>query len=364
MFFTNLGAVVALAGVGQAVLLPPTFSSADTDIINALPFEDEMLTRMGQVVDLPCPGCPVGFTELSGQAHNAPVENKLRMNVSVVPGETDKLVLNDVQLYPAPSMAELIQDPLSAHQIIAEDGEMRTADIPTLGYTVLIETPVHSEQDQLDLVVVHVDIIEVANNFVQTVPTMTIKMLKTASGKLMLQGTELVEKVGVKSSPSDGDQECTTMACKWKSILAGKLSKLKGCAGKKNRPQASADGPKDHGRLHTTTRPHPHAGHRPHGHPHHRHRQTMMRFLRKVAIHFLVPIAIGIAIGITASLVGMLIGNTLVFLWRFFFRRDQAQYHLVSKDEIIITEETDDESKGFLEYQGPPPTYTSAEEKA
>ena len=71
------------------------------------------------------------------------------------------------------------------------------------------------------------------------------------------------------------------------------------------------------------------------------------------------PILIGVALGITASLVGMVVGHTAIFFWRLFFRRgERGQYCRVKQEEAA--EETDEESKTFLDNQGPPPVYEDA----
>jgi len=231
-----------------------------------------------------------------------------------------------------------------------------------------VKEPVHSEKDNLDLITIHMEIIEVGNAFVQGIPAIEVSLVRTSSGKLMLGNAVMLPVGATELTPSDGDQECATIYCKWRAIIAAKLSKLKGCH-KSNkappRPNASVDGPKDHG---ARPRPHHHSG-RPHRHNHHgRHRHAFFRFLRNISIHVLLPIAIGaafgVAVGFIAALVGMLIGNLIVFVWRTFFRRN-VQYQAINPEEVIlIVEESDDESKSFLveEPQGPPPSYT--DEKA
>jgi len=365
MHFTTLVAATALAGLGQAFLLPPTISSADSEIVNTLPFEDVTITE-GVQLALACPGCPVGNLDIAGNEHVSTVKNVLQLDFQIVKGETDKLQVNGLQIYPIePMMSNSFMETLTAPQLIqGEDGKWNFAAEPALGYSMGVKAPVHSDKDDLDLVTIHMEIVEVGNAFIQGVPAIEISLVRTSSGKLMLGNAVLMPVGAMELTPSDGDQECATVVCKWRAIIAAKLAKLKGChkSGKAAaRPNASIDGPKDH-----DARPRPHHGHRPHGHNHHnRHRHTLLRFLRNVSIHVLLPIAIGVAVGITASLVGMLIGNVIVFIWRTFFRRN-TQYQAINPEEVIliVEEESDDDSKMFLvmEEQGPPPSYT--DEKA
>lgn len=365
MHFAKLGAAVSLAQLGQAILLPPTLSSADSEIVNTLPFEESAINS-GRQLDISCPGCPVIFNDLQGQAHYTDTENVLRLEFSIAQGEeSDKLILNGVPIYPMEPLSEAFMQPLTAPQLIHTDDNWNMAAEPVLGYSLSVKHPVHSEQDQLDLVSLHISIVEVANKFLSGIPSVEIKLLETPSGKLMLGDAEIITSA---PTPADGDQECTTVLCKWRAIVAAKLSKLKSGCGFKN-PSAAVgavdeSSPKDHGR------PQPHIGRpRPgHGHGqghfrHHHHKHNLGRFMRNIAMHVLLPILVGVAVGITASLVGMLVGNLVVLVWRALFRRE-GQYSRVQSEEIVFVEDCEDESKGFLEVQGPPPTYEFVDEKA
>lgn len=345
-------ASIALAGVSSALLLPPP--PADSDIINTLPFEDNIATE-GRVMEVNCPGCPVAIVDTQGQTHYSNVESVLKLNLTVAHGSADQLLLNDLPIYPVDPRSEAFLTPLTADQLAKNaDNTWTYVSTPTLGYSLSVKHPVQS-QEQLDLVAIHIEIVEVANKFLEGIPSIELKLLETPGGKLMLGDTEITTPKSTTSEPTDGGQECTTIVCKWRAIIADKLSKLKGCGGKA-RP-THVKGSKHHGHH---GRPRPHGPHRPFRH--HRHRHSLGRFLRNVAVHVLIPILIGIVVGITASLVGMVVGNIVIFVWRLLFRRDRAPYVKVSQVEIV-TEESDDETKAFLEPQGPPPTYTATDEK-
>jgi hypothetical protein len=144
---------------------------------------------------------------------------------------------------------------------------------------------------------------------------------------------------------------------------------LKGC-GSKSRPEparvVSFHG-KHHGDHGEHSHPRPHGPHRPYRH-HHKH-GGFARFLRGVVLHVFIPVLIGIMVGITASLIGMVVGHIAIFVWRLLFRRgQQARYTRVQQDDAVI-EESNDETKSFLDHQGPPPVYpeppvyTEADEK-
>jgi hypothetical protein len=356
MHFTKAGAVTALAGLGQAFLLPPTIHSADSEIVNTLPFEDAVAGE-GIGMRLPCHGCPVVFKDTLGRDIATDVKNTLGLNFEIVhtaEDEEDKLVVNGMQLWPVGISASSIE-PLTAPQFIyTDESTWDYAAEPQLGYSIFSKAPKLSDDQELYLVQMQLEIVEVGNTFVKGIPAIEISLLRTPSGKLML-GNAVQMEAPVELTPSDGDQECATALCKWRAILAAKLSVLKGCGRKPamapQRPNASNDGPKHH-----DSRPH----RRPHGahHRHHRHSQIFFVTLRNIAMNFLLPIAVGVAVGITASLVGMLVGNLIVLVWRVLFRRNQAESDAVY--EIVIVDESDDETKSFLvkEPQGPPSSYT------
>jgi len=360
MRFTQLGGLLAFAGSSQAFLLPPPTSSS-SDSVNTLPFEDNIATE-GRVMELNCPGCPVVITDVENRVHSTDAESVLKFNLSVAHeanNGADQLLLNGLPIYPIDVHSQAFITHLTADQLAKNaDNTWSYVATPALGYQLSVKHPVQSE-DQLDLVAIHIEIVEVANKFIQGIPSVDLKLLETPSGKLMLGDAEITTPKSVSPEPTDDNKECATLVCKWRAIIAAKLSKLKGCGGKnKNRPAGVTTPAKHHGHH---ARPHgrPHGTHRPFRH--HRHRHSLGRFLETVAVHVMIPVLIGIVVGITASMVGMIVGNIVIFVWRLLFRRNQARYARVEQVEIV--EEDDDENKAILESQGPPPTYTATEEK-
>ena len=353
MLFTRFEVGAALLAVGQAFLLPPTISSADKDIIKTLPFEDAVAID-GRLLQITCPGCPVTITDIEGKMHPTQVESALRLNFSLSHNDADQLLLNGLQIYPIDLHSESFMEPLVAPQLIkSPSGTWEYASTPKLGYSLRISHPVtRSNQDQLDLIIIHLEILEVADKFVDGIPIIEIKLLETPSRKLMIGDAEISSPKSHSPEPTDEEQECTTIICKWRAIIAGKLSKLKGCGGKKSRPNAPVSGVRPHGHG----RPRPHGPHRPHRH-HHRH-GGFARFLRSVVLHVFIPVVVGIVVGVTASLVGMIVGNLVIFLWRVLFRRGQrAEYSRVQQEE---TTAEDEDSKSVIEHRDPPPVYEDA----
>lgn len=351
MHFTTQLGLLAFVGSSRAFLLPPPTSSS-SDSVNTLPFEDNIATE-GRVLELNCPGCPVVVTDIANTVHFTDVESVLKFNLSVAHEANDgadQLLLNGLPIYPIDPHSQTFQKPLTADQLVKNaDNTWSYVATPALGYQLGVKHPVQSE-DQLDLVSMRIKIVEVANKFIQGIPAVELKLLETPSGKLMLGDAEIKLPKSVSPEPTDDNKECTTVVCKWRAIIAAKLSKLKGCGGKNNNRHGEHARP--HGRPHGTHRPF----------RHHRHRHSLGRFLKTVAVHIMIPVLIGIVVGITASLVGMIVGNIVIFVWRLLFRRNQARYLRVEQVEII--EEGDDENKAILESHGPPPTYTATDEKS
>lgn len=298
-------------------------------------------------MQIDCPGCPVTVTDLQGGLHLSDAQSVLKLNVSVAHDGTDSLLLNGLPIYPIDPRSETFMTPLTADQLVKNpDNTWSYVSTPTLGYSLSVKHPVQAE-DHLDMVEIHIEIVEVANKFLEGIPSVELKLLETPSGKLMLGDAEITTPKSQSPEPTDGDQECTTIVCKWRAIIANRLSKLKGCGGKnKAHPGHIKGGPNRH-----HGRPNGHGPHRPFRH--HRHRHSLGRFLRNIAVHVMIPVSIGILVGITASLVGMVVGNIVIFVWRLLFRRQSTRY--VRVDQVEIIAEGDDETKVFLE---PPPTYT------
>ncbi|KAG4031000.1 hypothetical protein MFRU_010g01260 [Monilinia fructicola] len=379
----TLGAVVALATLSQAFLLPPTISKSDSDIVDALPF-DAAIEADGRILAVDCPGCPILAQDIQGNRHDLKGQNRLKFDFSVSHDDgMDRVLLNGLQFYPIDMKPSL--ERLAAPQLIktAEDKWAEVAQ-PGVGYAVRIHEPAsYSKQDQIDLVIATLEIMEVGNKFVDNVDSIEIKIITTPSGKLMIGDVQVISASSKShpSDPADDGQECTTMLCKWRAIIEDKLSALKkGCGGKAqpashhNRPLANGH-PRPHGQ-HGGPGPHGHHGHHDghgdhghhggHGRPHrfsHKH-HGITRFLRGVVLHIVIPVIIGVVAGITASLVGMIVGHVIIFVWRLLFRRgSRSSYTTVQQDDVA---EEGIEGKSFIQNQGPPPVYEDIirEEKA
>lgn len=350
----SLAAVTAFA-IADAFLLPAEISAADTDIIKSLPFEDAV-SADGRVVEIDCIGCPV-LTDIEGKMHSTQVESLLRLDFKLVhDDDVDRLVLNDRQIYP------MLPGPLAAAQMIKnDDSTWEYSSTLELGFALRVShIAPQSGNDNIDLISVKLEIIEVAGVFVSTMPIVEIKLLQTPSYKLMIGDAAIIDQPIQPSKESTGNaHECTTLLCKWRAIFAERLSKFKGCGKAPAAASKAIPAHKSHGHH---GRPHyfrPSGSHQTYRHHRHRH-GGITRVLRSVFMHVVIPALIGIMVGITASLLGMVVGHTLILLWRVFYRRGGNRQFVRVQQHEIAANDIMDETKGFIDHQGPPPVYEEA----
>jgi len=355
---------VAMASLSQAFLLPPQISKASdaltkaaNDVISALPFDDAA-TIDGEVLNLKCTGCPVPVTDVAGnKLWLKDIDSVLPLNFTITHEEVDKLSLNGVQIYPSRDFPlAALTAPMVVKSPKAAAGE--TPQDVRIGYELTVRPVAKSVQDQLELIDVHFQVVEIADVFVDDLPSVEMKLLKTPSGKLMIGNLES----GPTTNPAyreDSEQACNTLVCQFKAAVGDRISKMKpsfkGCG---NKGMSNPHGPSSDARLQ-------HHGGPPHGHGGHRHSHHafggLFRFLRGIAMHVLIPISIGVIAGIVTSFIGMLVGQFLVFLWRTFYRRGQIGYASIEVTDEDDDSDTDydygDETKSFIQHQGPPPVY-------
>lgn len=338
MLLRPLLAAAGLTAVTQALLLPPEISSHDVEILESIPFESATLAQT-QTVTLDCPGCPPVFNSHHGKPNHQKQHNShLELNFSIDQGAGgDRLMLNGFELYPnsdpftnvlvAPQVAEkpkqgkgrkenkkhgedvgeLIEDEIKAllshHK--GRPGQGKLVVEQQLGFSLHIH-PEDTADEGLDLILVDLQIIEVGSVFVDGLANMRINLIKSPDNDLVIVKIEQTASESV-STPMEEDKQCTTMLCKWKAIVADKLSKMKmhGCGGK-----MGAKVEPGHAQPH---HPNGHNGlfDKPNG---------WSLLFRKLTSHIILPVLVGIAAGVTVSIVGMIVGTLMVGIWRKFVR--------------------------------------------
>ncbi|KAI1500628.1 hypothetical protein F5X99DRAFT_230867 [Biscogniauxia marginata] len=367
MQLQSLIAAAGLAASANALLLPPEISASDNDIVTTLPVPSDVnldvpMIAEAQSLKLKCPGCPVRTAHRKGQSGegsiNTHIPSHLELDFSIDSSNgADRLLLNGFELYPHSNpFVEMLAAPLQPDvpdrrkKLPSHFKGPRPRDIQPLGFGLQTSSVATSEEDALELVNVELQIIEVGNVFVDTIPNVQVKLVKTLSGKLMIGAIETTDSETLRN-PMDKQEECATMLCKWKAMVMQKISqfrKSKGCGGFLSHAKGSSQ---------------PEGSQPDHSQPTHR----WGLLLKNIASHILIPVAIGIMAGVTASMLGMLVGTFVVFFWRTFIRpakcqrhRKHGHAHKAPQNEAAVA----DEKSGLMEHQeeeiDTPPAYVEA----
>lgn len=296
-------------------------------------------------MNLECTNCPLATA--TGWVSGVP--SKLQLNFSISHNDIETLNLNEFQIYPA---RNFVFYPLSALQFAADPvGNDAPANL-RLGYELGVKPIAEPEQGQLELVAIRLQIIEIGSKFVDGLPSVELKLFKTPLGKLLIGDVQ----IGPTTNP--GGKGCNTAICRLRKIIADKQALIKGIKGC-GKTTAGVSAVKT---FPAGVRPHHGHGHHKgqgHGHGYYKHHGygRIIHFLKSIALHVLIPVFIGIIAGFTASMIGMLVGRTVVFIWRTFYRRgQQGAYINVRQDETACVEKGE-EAKSFMEHEEQPPVY-------
>lgn len=376
MLFRPLIAAAGLATVTQAFLLPPDISAADIEIVDALPIEATLIADH-QLMSIDCPGCPPVFqkehhgTKKHHKSHSSHLKLDFAIDHTL---ESDRLVLNGFELYPHSDpfsnilTAPQISDKKEHHKDHRKDhkGHKKGDNSKTLqshhkwsphrphmvdqqlGFSLQSHAVAKSADEALDLVVVDLQIIEVGSTFVNGLPNVRVHLVKTPDSKLMIAKIE--ETTSETLSDPINQEDCTTMLCKWRAIIAEQMNKVKqGCTGMSG---SKAGSPPHHHNM---------------GQDHEGRHHAWGLLMKKLTSHILLPVAIGIIAGVTVSIIGMIIGTLIVGLWRkvvrgqSFFPGTHRRHHKTPQKEAVIEEE----KSGLLaeETEELPPAYEDEEVK-
>lgn len=184
-----------------------------------------------------------------------------------------------------------------------------------------------------------------------TVAGARVNMLKSSTGDLEILGIDevvrLTQEVEVKPSTQPGGVtvvDCHGLplfVCKIKAAVTAKVQSIKaGCHGMMHRKPATNDDMEVDAVVDELAQPDDHlfgGMPRPTGFDF----QSLLRGVLMVVI----PIMAGFTIGMTVSVVGMLIGRLVVFLWATYIRKDSAYVPLGQDEEAYGS----DSKQAFLE---------------
>ncbi|KAG7110858.1 hypothetical protein HYQ45_017458 [Verticillium longisporum] len=266
MLWKHFTTAAGLAATAAHAFVVPEITGADKDIVNALPvhnalpFEITDSSVETRKLKLDCPGCPIKL------------------------GVDTKTDAAGERLRPIP-----------------QDQLMGTPRTPQLGYSLSTKSLAKEDADQqLELIQLDLQVIEVGNYFVDGIPNINVKLVKTPAGKLMIAAIDTVETRPADQTPED---ECRTFACKFFKSL------------KNMRPGCGRKHGMGHAGHHTG-----HHGH--HGHEHMRSHHTWRQLAKMITWGIILPIFVGLIAGVTVSIIGMAVGTAIVCLWRLVVRRE------------------------------------------
>ena len=225
---------------------------------------------------------------------------------------------------------------IKAPQIRASDS--LASDFLNLEYTIEIQQPISFEVGNAVSTLLFT--ITAVEGSPVKVDTVKIDVLQTA------QGLEIGQISTIPFAESPGAEECSTLLCRLRATLSGRLGQLleavrararrigswmkSGCHGKKH-----GESTKDHSHSHGLYSHHGRKGHKGHFRFH-----QLAHLLRQTLRFFIIPALLGVVGGLLASALGMLVGHAIVYLW---FRFHHGGHHEhIRVMETSVAEEVKD----------------------
>ena len=269
---------LAFAATAAAILIVPETSDNDDGIFRALPIDNSNFnipaTAFDQAIDIPCLQCRGRDTHL-----------KLDFGI-----QDRSLVLNGFELYPH---ADPWNGDLSA-AVIKGNGK---SDMRRLGYGLAIRPEGVDKDQHLEIVNVEVRIIEVGDRFVDGVPPVTVKLIKSPVGDIMIGNIE-VNGAG-KKSPEDCDMWCRAKGMvhdTWRDVKG----KFKGCHGMKPHHSHEHGHKSNHGPGKAENKPTDNFKHGPLMDK--KPAQSFGEVLGHVTAYIIIPVLLGVAAGVGVAL--------------------------------------------------------------
>ncbi|KAJ3567715.1 hypothetical protein NPX13_g6672 [Xylaria arbuscula] len=237
MYLRSLIAGVGLAATtANALLVPLDFPISDVDdSVTTLPVPTEIDADVAvskvpvpasTTLNLKCPGCII-----SRHKHRKEIPSHLQLDFTIESTDgADRLTLNGYELYPNPDLLrETLTAPLLPDMMFRHLGDkpgaiehFREKHIQRLGFAMETEAVATDDNENLQLVTVDVQIIEIGDVFIERIPDVQVKLVKTPSGKLAIGTVEPIESKGAGSL--DGAYECSTMICMMEGCILRKCS--------------------------------------------------------------------------------------------------------------------------------------------
>ncbi|KAJ5833590.1 hypothetical protein N7474_001901 [Penicillium riverlandense] len=348
-----LGATALSASVSAMLVIPEMESQVE-------PVEDgfmnvhPMLIQETQhaLIDLPCTECP--FRQMADNGELSWTDghsSSLILDFSI---EDNTLLANGRQIFP----------PVPPSPIIAaqerDDGEL-SAPV-TIGYALEV-MPVASTSDKeaFELLDVRFTVLDLE---MLPVPldTVAIALIVGPDGNLYIARTETerttTESKQLSWKQCNGKPKClqALLVSRVRGLLAAARERVMGLAAtsKMSNPKDCAKAKhmkgkhRGHHKGDKVGRPHRHHMHRPHP-------GAFSRTFSRVVHFIVIPAILGVLAGLTASAVGMLVGQVVVFVWQR-FRGTQPQEHKAAweqgdacEKQGLMTESAEDELPEYTE---------------
>lgn len=302
-------AVAGLAVATQAFLVPPEVSESEVKAANALPVEAYVVPDH-QLLNLTCPGCPLVFRGKHGFAKiKTDRASHLELAFAVDHElDHDRLFVNNFEIYPSSDPfrsalgASLVPDDVGRRHM--KHRKTHKSSPPSrLGFSLQVHPVAENKEQGLQLISLDLQIIEVGSMFVDGIPNVHVGLVKDSNGRLAIGSIGTTESQTLGSTPGGNQGECTTLLCKWVTIMKDKLSHMKSgknCAGMKSgAAEGSQHGYHGHHNHHDNQNNH---GARPDGTEYRHHRHSWGLLFKSIAAHILLPVAVGIIAGVTVSL--------------------------------------------------------------
>jgi len=266
-----------------------------------------------------------------------------------VDDEHNTLLLNDRLIYPLilPVTLELF-----AHQIETSNDAELHPDL-RLAFAFATFRAIESEDESgTTLIPMQLTISDIAGKPVN-LDTVALDLVRLPTGELF------IGKVDLLPAPEEAPgAECSNEFCRLRAIIIARIQAMLEAA----RARAHKAGNLVKGGCHKPKNSH-HGGHkghvdnnmdkhhRPHHHKaHHRH-HGLVRFINRSMKLFVIPAMLGIVGGLVASIIGMMVGQGLVYVWYRFVRGNQrGPYARVE----LVEEAEDDEKEAISEGECPP----------
>lgn len=324
---------LALVATTAAFLVVPDLPKADENIFEALPFETGTYGRpsiaTAQSVSVLCKQCKGKNTHLE-------------MDFAVE--DSSRLTLNGFELYP---QADPWHGDLMA-SVVRNNGKSRDQ---RLGYSLAVKPEAIDEEQHLEVIGVRLRIIEVGSLFVEGMPTVEVKLIKSQSGEIII-GNVNVEAAVEK----DYDNSFLRIKEKfnelWKQIKGG-------C----HHSKAVASHEKGANIAHDGQRPHHGAGrpaHHGHGHKHNaHHRHSWGKLIKNIAANVVLPVLTGITAGVGVAVFGMALCSFFAMVFQ--ARRERSRRASLRIKAPIQDAAIEEEKAGLMGDQEAPPQYEDCE---